>query len=414
VKNHGITPKSKRIGKRARIRAIQKNLRRHGFRIAVDGIMGPQTRSARKAFNHGMSGKKWTRSNIDTAVRAPSGGGGGGGGAKGGGGGGGKNRRRNRSRSVTVRDPINPNQIAAAMTAAQFDPVIGELTRERDRREAQKTSNLADLERWYGAVGTSQEEHAAANAAAAAREAEDFHQSVGDIGHIFGGQANAGAGGAGGFGAAMEALLRGTGQAQSAFDERMSPIIAQAAAEAQTREQQASDTDIQDVANQLIEAQNSRGNAQIANLQQARRQAFEEMAQRQNMALAQKEFGLKATQLGFEMGQAQKTAKMTKWQKLHGDPGAMAGLRDDMMAPGFVVGKGGGLIMGPGKAINAMGDRLRGMGLNPVKNKGVRAFRDQVFKQILAQTHARGQWTKYQIRKGKLVHVPSGSVIYRF
>ena len=398
----------KHRSRRHRIIHLQRKLVRHGYRLKVDGVMGPITRSARAALKTGLSAKTWNHRMYGTGDRASSGSGGGGGnhpGRSGGGGGGGRHGGGGGGKAPS--GPSAKSQ-ARAMTQEQFGQTIAQLLREQDRAKAEKAQNIADIADWFNQVGDQAAQGADANRAAEAAASHDFAAQAGDLAHLFGGSANPDLGGAGGMAALFSGLLGANAQAQEHFDNNLGGLIDLQATDQRIREQRAQDARMNDLADQLVSARLQKGYAYTDNLAKVR-------AELMNQALASQEFGLKVASQQ-ETSRHNRAMERTSWARLNKDlataassmdpnakiftdPQKVDQLRAALLSPGHIVGNRGGMLQNPGRTYNRLGDELRARNLDP-SNKAVAAWRNELFRQMLNQTQRNGYYRRWSIRSG--------------
>lgn len=166
-------------------RALQSWLRNMGYNLAVDGVIGPLTRSALNAHQHGIPGRKWTSHNapIDDPNRHNS-----------------QNNRNNQrqvggeqtsgvtqgklppvhhSRGGIALDGgsagkgsfgIDPDTYVAALMKQEYGPILGDLMRQEIKARTIGSNREAELKDMYAHLAGDYGKDAAANAAS--RKAE--------------------------------------------------------------------------------------------------------------------------------------------------------------------------------------------------------------------------------------------------
>ena len=281
------------------VRQTQSYLRHLGYNIAVDGIMGPQTRAALAAHRRGIGPGAHNAGSGGRSGSAGSGGGGrsgagggGGGGARGGGGGGGS--RRGGKGGGGGFNVINPNKYAKATTNLQYNGLINELQSQRDQLTAQNAQDLADLHSWYGTAADMAAQGTQADQTAGASAQHDQAQALAAIlGSIGGAGAGAAGSSLGNFGQTLAAALAGQAQAQHGFDTTQQTNIQQALASALTNQQNAGQAAMTDLLGKLTQAQTDKANALSKNRMDAQQIRLQQMAAVQNMQMLGAEEGLK-------------------------------------------------------------------------------------------------------------------------
>lgn len=232
-----------------KVRRMQYTLRKHGYNLPIDGKMGPLTRSALEDYHKGVNKRNpeaWNKAHNRGGKSGKGGGGGGGGkGGKGGGGGGGGGDEfgdllaklmKLTKKGGQVGEEI-PMSLLDQLSNPAADEAIQKLyDQQRAALEANNAQSIADIQNWYGQVGSSfaaSKEEAARIAAQTGAEMQAGTQGL--IGSLGGGAnpASAAVAGSGNVGAAMLAAL---GQAEQNYSSDMGPILQDEAAGASARQ----------------------------------------------------------------------------------------------------------------------------------------------------------------------------------
>ena len=307
---HQPAAQQKPAGGGMSVRLRQQRLRALGYNIAVDGIMGPQTRAAMQAHQNGIGAKRFNNRGIRpgggsapvgarTRVGRGSGGGGGGGagGMGGGGGAGGGGRgggRRGGGGSGGGLQAINANKYARATTNLQYAGLINELQNQRDQLVGQNAQDLADIKSWYGHAADTAAQGAQANDAAAASAHDQQQNDLASLISAIGGSAAGPASiSLGNFGQILAAALAGSAQAQHGFDQTTQTDMQGALATALANQTNIGNNSLADLNSKLAQAQSDRGNALVKNRMDAQQLRLQQLAGIQNMQLAGLEGGLK-------------------------------------------------------------------------------------------------------------------------
>jgi hypothetical protein len=241
-KNPGITNWKQALAGLS-VRNRQQVLRKHGYHIVQDGIEGPQTRAATRAFLRGANPHVFNkRAAMAHVPGGPGGGGpvgghrhgggsggGGGGGGAGGGGGGGAGRRGGggggAGGSDGESDLIDPMAYARGSVESEYGPQLGQINRDISTSRAQGSQDIADLTEWYKQLEGTRAQGAAHNAQAYQDAISGLTQAQTGMAEALGGSANAGAGVGAGYASGDQAGIRGAGLAQGNFDTNMASIL---------------------------------------------------------------------------------------------------------------------------------------------------------------------------------------------
>jgi hypothetical protein len=223
------------------IMTTQRALNKAGFKISVDGLWGPQTQAAFKAYHKGIHpgvfNKTQALANRSAPITphhkggaAPRGGGGGGGS--------GKVPPITSSPGAAPKTPgfnmnanvINPKAYAQAAVNAEFDPQLADLKAQAALGGAQAGQNQADISSWFNQLGQQQSEGAAGSKKAYADAMQAGVSHAGQIASLFGGN-NQGDDLANVL-QNENSYLTNASATEGSFDDRMSRVFQAAAAEA--------------------------------------------------------------------------------------------------------------------------------------------------------------------------------------
>ena len=381
------------------VRLRQQRLRALGYNIAVDGIMGPQTRAAMQAHHNGISAKRFNGGGRSAPVGARTnvggGAGGGGGGGRGGAGGGGRSGGGGRGGARGGGgggglQAINPNKYANAETNLQFQGLINELQNQRDQLTGQNAQDLADIKSWYGHAADTAAQGTQANTDAATAAAHQQQQELASLMSAIGGQAaGPAATSLGNFGQALAAALSGEAQAQHGYDTSQATNIQGALATALASQTNAGNSALADLNSKLLQAQSDRGNALIKNRMDAQQLRLQQLAGIQNMQLAGMEGGLKiqgmrlANQnaslankaLGVQIAQQLHASKTGGFQNL--TAGDRAKLNQGVNA--VLYGPNMATKYNPKQAWERAANMLRSLGYSTKSNPRVRGYLSQLW-----------------------------------
>ena len=302
------------------IETRQKWLRKLGYNIAVDGVLGPQTKAATKAFLNGTKARFFNKkiggasgashpADLNPGSAPVGGGGGGGGGGRGRGRvrvGGGGGRVGQGDVKSDLFDLINPRAYARGSVEAEYGPLLGQIGRDITQGRAQGRQNQADIASWFQQLEGTRAAGAQANAGALQEALGGFDTAQQGIMNALGGGEQAAV--ASGYGAAARAGLAGQGQAQGDFDRRMAAILQSQGADARLTEQGRQSQIMADLLGKRQDLFKSKGSAfakalaeaQILRTQQ-RGQNIEQQNMLAQMGLNEREFGLKSRLAQQEM-----------------------------------------------------------------------------------------------------------------
>jgi hypothetical protein len=277
------------------IRAMQQFLVNHGFKIAVDGVYGPETQTAAAAYrthrpgaaptwnaNHGRAVKPSELSpQARVAVNTPPVG---------------KGKNPPRSTAGVTPDPtsaliaslfsqggdvgqmIDPNYYAAA-AAAPDNAAVQSLLQEIALDPKQEAQNQYDISSWYG-LNPKDPNYAlsvlgrlgqakAGDAGVASDAASNVSQIASALAGSIGGAANGGAGALAAAGANDAGMMGALGKANTDYADNMNPLLAAEARGQMLKDKAANSQALMDLQAQLAaargqataDAANARGNA---------------------------------------------------------------------------------------------------------------------------------------------------------
>ena len=309
-------------------KGVQSFLRKQGYNIAKDGIRGPQTEAAIKAWRNKVNAAVFNRRSRGSAS-GPSnpnqlgggGGGAGGGGAGGGGaggGGGGAARRGGGGGANYLEDLINPEKYARGSVEAEYGPMLGQMQRDISLQRKQGGQNLADLASWFQQLEGTRAQGATANQAAQQAAQGEYNQANLGITNALGGAANTGGAAAAGYASAALAGITGVGQAQGNFDRNMAAILASQGVDARRGEMGRQSQIMQELMGKRQDMFKAKGSAlakalaeaQILRTQQ-RGQNIEQNISLRQLGLQEQESGLKMALGRQELRQGKQNQKMS-------------------------------------------------------------------------------------------------------
>lgn len=279
------------------VRQKQSFLVNKGYHVKVDGVMGPETHAAARAWKRGRTSQQWNTNYHGHPNPGKSGGGsgsgsGGGSGSGlhlGGGGGGGGNQGGGGSGASGGGFPTTQalkkqaGKYASAATRAAYRPAIRQQQRQTQLDAAQEAQNLQDLGSWYGDLNQQANQSEAAQAAQSAHTLSDFNSTAQNIGNAFGFDSEQGNGYQAGQGAQiMSGLLSAQGQAQQDYGSNMKNAYAAQGVDARTDEQRYASQLAENNSAKLSDLQQRRADAAIANRLQAMGQLSQIAAARTN------------------------------------------------------------------------------------------------------------------------------------
>lgn len=290
TKTYGSKSSSSSGGSSA-TRNWQVKLRNLGlYHGPIDGIWGPMTTAAMKAYHQRGSSGGSKRSSGGGGSGGGSGGGGRIGGGGGGSGGGGKRRSGGSGGGLQA---INAGKYAQAQTNLQFASLLDELNRQRDNLQGQQLQNQADINSWFNQVANVAQTSAQANQLAAEHAQSQQKNDFQGILQALGGSASGQAGQSlGNFQQALAAGLAGISQAQGNFDNTQQTDVAQAKATAQTQQKNLAAQQMADINAKITQANQDRGNALVKNRYDAQQLRLQQLAAIQNMKITGKQFGM--------------------------------------------------------------------------------------------------------------------------
>jgi hypothetical protein len=277
----------------------QKWLRRMGYRVAVDGKLGPQTRGATRAFLNKVPASNWNKKKPTatgpsarlTHERAL-----GDGHDHSGGGGGGKPAALPRlggggpmSMLGTDTGLINPAEYAKSLVAMEFDPAIGAMTRDIRQQRAQGQQNISDITGWFDQLEKVRAGSQASSQAGGQAAIADLERMQAGARASFGGDQGAAAA----YQGIGLAGLKGIEQSQNNFMTNMQAILAAQGNDARTNQQRSQDMTMRDMTAKRSDMFKAKGSAYSKALQDAvqlrsqqRGQNIQQMSAMQAMQMA--------------------------------------------------------------------------------------------------------------------------------
>lgn len=173
------------------VKGMQKFLRKRGYNLAVDGVMGPMTRNAASAFRHGIKANAWNSkyAQMDDAQRhntpANENNQRVGGTQRAGANRQGKAMRVDSGKSGGVKMPegsaggalfpgLDPDVYARSVVDAEFGPQLSELSREEGRTRTAGQNRIHEMADMYNALGSRADTYAAEDNAARQRAIEQI------------------------------------------------------------------------------------------------------------------------------------------------------------------------------------------------------------------------------------------------
>jgi hypothetical protein len=262
------------------VRAMQQFLNNHGFQVAQDGILGPQTKSAAAAFraNH-KGGDAWSKHNgignhpgdVAPGGRGPGGGGSGptppGGTTPPPPGGGGALQQLLQSLLAgggNVGSGYDANSFGDAAAAPDLATAQA-LSRQIGANPKQEAQNQADISQWYGLDPKGAGYKLSVLGRLAQAKAQDAQATTavqGNMGDLakslagsIGGAANDGSGSVLAAGQNSAGTVAALGQAQSDYASNMDPLLRAEAVGAASREKASNSQTLADLADKLAAAQ---------------------------------------------------------------------------------------------------------------------------------------------------------------
>lgn len=324
----GLAAQAKAKGPSAK--QLQSMLRSRGYNLKVDGVWGPISRSAYKAFKAGVGARRWNGNHpgsIAAAGRGSGGAGGSGGGSGGGtggsGGGGGGRGRGGRGgggmRGAGIQIP-NAKAYAKSEIAAQYNPILNELRYQRDQQQSQGAQDLADIKSYYGQLANTLSQVQSAGDAFQQAALQQSQADQQGILRSIGGGANPAAGAVGSFADLMHGALQGTLAAQQNYMTNQQALAAQGQAQALTNQQRITQQAVQGINQQINSELGSRSSDYLKALADAQQQRLQDMAALQNMQIAAGQFGLSMKQGAAQLANQNLQNKALK-QQLSGKAG---------------------------------------------------------------------------------------------
>ena len=431
---------------------MQKFLNSRGYHVTLDGILGPQTRSAVRALHSGISAGSWSqafhhagpgaghqpaRAGGGSGPPPVRGGGGGGGGNRGGGrgparGSGGGGGRRGGGGNPLGNLNSQGAKIAASLTNEQFGPVLADLHRQAALGDLQAQQNLKDISAWYGQAGDQAKAAAAANAALDAQQTASFATQTNNLAASFGGSANPGAGEMQSAAAVEQGLLNQGATDNQSFDNNMQTMISATQADQLARQKALDEQNNAAIQAKLDQAEGQRAASLVTNRFNTMNQLTQREAALQNMQILAKKAGLdralerqqiNAARIGNQGSRIQNRANLLTVKQMikqsHGGATASNWKQADKVGMENVfrsqlLGGNGGLRVSPLQAIQAINAGLYRMGFNTAKNKTAAAWAESLWSTFYNQSNTRNNpWRGWTWRNGYL-YDPQGSRVYTF
>jgi hypothetical protein len=292
-----------------------------GYNVAVDGILGPQTKGATKAFLTKVPATRWNRGS------APKTGGSNPNRFRGPGGGGVDHSKHDHGGGKTelpklpgLSGPgideglIDPASYAKSLVAMEYDPLIGSMTRDIRGQRAQGQQNLADITSWFNQLEGTRAQGAAANQATGAASIADLQRMQAGMQNALGGDANI----AGSEGAAYAGInlagVQGLNQSQGNFDRNLQTILGMQSNDARTSQMRGQESAMQEMLAKRSDLFKSKGSAYSKALQDAiqlrtqqRGQNIQQASAQQALQMAREmaPYELQNTKLGLDIKQQQ-------------------------------------------------------------------------------------------------------------
>ena len=299
------------------VRDAQTFLRSHGYKVGVDGLFGPQTSSALKAYFHNINPHAFNVAhgihpvsgnnhppavNTSPPVHAPnvSRGGGGGNGARSG--------RGGNSGAGAPQPPagmLDPRKIAAAMANQEYGPAIAQLKGLLGDVANQDQFNQKQIGGYYDQMKNLMNSQYQDQGAATAAGIKGVTDAIGQDAQLFGGQeapqmATAASNAA--------SYLGAVGQSQQDYLHNMLPLLDAQAAQGTANEQSAAAAQQANYQNQLTAQQQAKGAAYQSNYEQAlsdqATQAQNQLALEQAQAMLPYQVGSAKAQLKVDRANA--------------------------------------------------------------------------------------------------------------
>jgi len=308
------------------VRDAQHFLRSKGYNVGVDGMFGPQTSSALKAYFHNIHPNAYNVAHgvhpgpggnnhpPAVVVAPPTGGGKGGGKVRGGrGGGGGGNVNAPSPGTPAPAGAFDPRKIAQAQANQEYNPAINSLKQLITDVQNQDPYNQSQITGWYDQMKNlmnSQYNDQGANTASGIKGVTD---AIGQDAQLFGGsnapQVATAAENAAGY-------LGAVGQSQQDYLKNMLPLLDAQAAQGTANEQNAARAQLNNYQDQLTNQQQAKGAAYNTDYQQAlsdqATQAQNALALQQAQAMLPYQIGSARAQLKADKANAAYAGKLNQ------------------------------------------------------------------------------------------------------
>lgn len=273
------------------VRAMQAFLRKQGYDIAADGVLGPETKSALQDWHKGRGQRnpaQWNNSRQRASIlsREPH--------PRTSAGPFDKSPAPTASRGAPApkhKDPagmsglgslsgnpdvgalipgsaanfgqeMNPKD-AEALAGLEFDPQIHELAVEQAKQPRQAAQDQADIKNWYGQVLGSEKTAAGRDSAINQAAQASVGDATSGILASLGGAANAGSGLVGAAGADARGTLAALGSAQDQYNQDIQPLLANERAGVSAQEMARQSQLAQDLAAKIAEARGQKGQSVV-------------------------------------------------------------------------------------------------------------------------------------------------------
>lgn len=276
------------------VRAMQQFLYNRGYRIAVDGIRGPETNAAVLAFHKHVAPNVFNtkRTAGSSNGRTPGSGPGSGGSTPS------PAAKPKPTRAPAGKAPapapaspydlIDPQAYAHGAVNAEYDPQISSLLQQITQGRNQMGSNTKQIQDWFDQALQVAQDASNANAGAG-QDALDAYKQAGDAAtNLFGGPgANAStASEANAFHDINLGNLAANIESQGAYDKNLRAILAGQGAEAQRAQLNSDQQGLSDLAQQLVSLRGAKGQAYASALQQGIQNRTQQEAAQQQLELA--------------------------------------------------------------------------------------------------------------------------------
>ncbi|HEY6020761.1 MAG TPA: hypothetical protein VIY48_12960 [Candidatus Paceibacterota bacterium] len=415
------------------VRAMQLFLNTRGYKIAVDGVRGPQTNAAVAAFHNHVAPQAF---NAKHGTAGPRSGGpgahgngagvnvGGNAGAGVGVGTGGAQKRSGAATAPTAPaastsdpsiPPIDPVAYARGAANSEFDPQINDLLQQIGLAPKQYGRNQKDITDWYAQLEALRSKYAGLDQSNVDKAIGGYDTAANNsIGELFGGGgANPAAGEAAAYHDINRAGLQGLANNENDFNAQLGDIFKAQAADAHTRQTAVYDALAQQLASKLSDLRGAKGAKYSQELATGTQMASQQQAASQSLALAK---SLAPSQIAVAQANATKAkaeagsaaavadanlkllkANLKKAQasaggwNLQSDPSQVGQLANALRQS--VQLKGGTFRIQPGAAWDNLKSALQMYGL--AGNPQAVQMAIQVMQETMNNSHAKKMWGEY-------------------